>query len=653
MTSFPLYFLLLFILFPPVLSLFCLFLFSRFFHLFLPFKLHFVGLFIISVFLHVKLCAKKYLSFWTSAKLSFFCLLFSIKISVFSVSFFCWAFLRLIYFSMFCFSVSWKNGFSLCLTLLFSILLVNSVSFFYCPFFLMYPRIKKVVFWWKWWKNCLWYSVSVLFVLFFFLKRQCGTRKNPLYFPLFLKLFESFSLFTSKHRETDKKKDFIFCFCPVPLLFHFLKTFSHFLHFHRCCLCSLFPFIFFVHLFLLFSPFSFLSFLLPFFFSLSQCFSSSFFFNLMFPCIFSIAVLCIFFWINSFFFSLFCSWSQSSFLHFFFVSVSFLSCQTKYKNFSFFFEEDCFLNPPFFLCLISCFSSLRRPYSLSVPCFLDFWAVLEITFLDFLFIYLRFGSLQKIVVVFGHNFQKISLILVRKITLGKKPLFSWFWHFLLLIFFMHDLHFSFFLSFSCKYLVSFCFLNLFVSVQKKKPRKTNWSTLFLCLLSLFLLFLSCSLSRRFYSLFSPCLFSFFCLFMFPLLMFNYSPYVYLFSLMFLLFVFIPFFLHCSSLFFKTFFSNSFVSSFFFWFFNLVLSNKDLSLFYEKSLKTLNFWEKLFSFIFAKNCHRNCWRNKQFCPDLICRKPPRVLNKYQDVKPSQTSFLKIISFLCFFQKIFSQ
>ena len=102
MTSFPLHFLLLFILFPPVLSLFCLFLFSRFFHLSLPFKLHFVGLFIISVFLHVKLCAKNCI-FLNFCKTLFFCLLFSIKISVFSVSFFCWAFLRLIYFPCFVF----------------------------------------------------------------------------------------------------------------------------------------------------------------------------------------------------------------------------------------------------------------------------------------------------------------------------------------------------------------------------------------------------------------------------------------------------------------------------------------------------------------------------------------------------------------------
>ena len=155
-------------------------------------------------------------------------------------------------------------------------------------------------------ENCLLYSVSVLF--FFFEKTMC-TRKNPLYFPLFLKLFESFSLFTSKHRKNrQKKKTSFFCFCPVPLLFHFFKHFSYFLHFHRCCLCSLFPFIFFVHLFLLFSPFSFSLFSpsLIFFFILSVSlppFSSI----ACFLVFFSIAVLCIFFWINSFFFSLFCS----------------------------------------------------------------------------------------------------------------------------------------------------------------------------------------------------------------------------------------------------------------------------------------------------------------------------------------------------------
>ena len=209
---------------------------------------------------------------------------------------------------------------------------------------------------------------------------------------------------------------------------------------------------------------------------------------------------------------------------------------------------------------------------------------------------------------------------LEKLLLEKNPCFRDFDIFLLLIcfFFMHDLQFFLFLSFSCKYLVSFC-LYLFVSVQKKKHLEKQIDPLYFCVYSPCSYSSWVALSRRFYSLF---FLRAFC----PFLSLHVSSshvqllFLRLFVLSdvssvcvysFFLTLFIPFF--------KTFFSNSFVSSFFFWFFNLVLSNKDLSLFYEKSLKTLNFWEKLFSFLFAKKkkCHRNCWRNKQFCPDLIC------------------------------------
>ena len=151
-------------------------------------------------------------------------------------------------------------------------------------------------------------------------------------------------------------------------------------------------------------------------------------------------------------------------------------------------SKKLFFEPSLFLCLISCFSSLRRPYSLSVPCFLDFWAVLEITFLDFLFYLSSFRvSSQKIVVVFGHNFQKISLILVRKITLGKNPLFSWFWHFFYFwfVFFMHDLEFFHFLSFSYKYLVSFVLISFFL--LKKKNTSKNKLILFIFVFTLLVL----------------------------------------------------------------------------------------------------------------------------------------------------------------------
>ena len=179
---------------------FCLFLFSRFFQLSLPFKLHFVGLFIISVFLHVKLCAKN---------VSF---LFSIKISVFSVSFFL---LRLsqtnIFFHVLFFCLL-KNGFSLSLTLLFcdsscKLCFVFLLSFFYVS------KNKKSCFLMEMMENYLLYSVSVLF--FLFEKTMC-VRKNPFYFPLFLKLFESFSLFTLNHKKSGKKKPSFFVFVQSP-----------------------------------------------------------------------------------------------------------------------------------------------------------------------------------------------------------------------------------------------------------------------------------------------------------------------------------------------------------------------------------------------------------------------------------------------------
>ena len=207
-------------------------------------------------------------------------------------------------------------------------------------------------------------------LVFFFFLRQCA-RKNPLYFSI---IFETVWILFSLHLKAQKKqtkKAFIFCFCPVPFLIDFfLSTFFPFLLFHHCCLCSLFPFIFLfistcfaLLLFSLFSP--------SFFFFQAQCFSSSVFLNLMFPYLFFHRRFCVssFGWINSFLFSLLflISFLFSS-LFFRFRVFSFMSKPN--AKFSFFFAED-FFEPSLFLCLISCFSSLRRPYSLSVPCFLD------------------------------------------------------------------------------------------------------------------------------------------------------------------------------------------------------------------------------------------------------------------------------------------
>ena len=353
-------------------------------------------------------------------------------------------------------------------------------------------------------ENCLLYSVSVR-------KGSVYAKKSVVFSIIFETVWILFSLHF-KAQKNRQKKDFIFCFCPVPLLFHFFKIFFPFSSLSSLLPLFTFSFHFFVHLFLLFSPFSFLSFLLPFFF-----FSISVFLFLLF--LQSHVSLSFFpspFCVSSFglthFSSLFCSWSHFFFFSFFlrFRILSFMSNQIQ-KFLFFFFEEDCFLNPPFFLCLISCFSSLRRPYSLSVPCFLYFWAVLEITFLDFLFIYLGFGSLQKIVVVFGHNFQKISLILNRKITVGKKNLcFRNFDNFLLLIcFFFHAWSsiFPFFCLFRANILFLFVLISLFLL---KKNTSKNKLILFIFVFTLLVLTLPELLSLVvLFSLFSPCLLSFF------------------------------------------------------------------------------------------------------------------------------------------------
>ena len=490
MTSFPLYVLLLFILFPSVLSLFLSLLVFSFPSPFSPFQTSFCwSLDFFCVSSCQTLCKNCIFSLFHQ-NLSFLCFFFFLSFLYIDLCSTFFVFFRVL-----------KNGFSFCFT---PFNFFNSVSLHLLHFYV--SEIKNCCCFLE--KKTLENSNFCFWSLGF---KNIRVGKIRFVFPLLL----IFSLF-------------------VPLFF--LSSFWSFFLFHHCCLCLLFPFIF-LFISSCFSPIFFsLS-----FFSLSHCFSHSFFLSLMFPYLFFHRRFCVSSFGSTHFSSLFCSWSHSSFLpYFFFVSVSFLLCQTKYNIFSFFFEEDCFLNFPFFLCLISCFSSLRRPYSLSVPCFLDFWAFLEITFLDFLFIYLRFGSLQKIVVVFGHNSQKISLILVRKSSLGRNPCFRDFDIFFAFDFF-HAWSLIFpFLSFSCKYLVSFV-LNLFVSVQKKKTSKNKIDPLY------FYVYSPCSYSSWvalvvFILSFFSVPFLLFCLFMFPLLMFIHSPYVSLFSLMFLLFVCSTFFL---------------------------------------------------------------------------------------------------------------
>ena len=162
-------------------------------------------------------------------------------------------------------------------------------------------------------------------------------------------------------------------------LFHLL--FQHFscLLFHHCCLCSLSPFIF-LFIYFCFSPL-FFSLFSPFFLFLYLSVSLSLFSvsHVSLSDIFSIAVFAYPLFVLTHFSSLFCSWSHSSFLpslpFIFFISVS-VFCPNKFKIFcDQFFEdemESLIFEPSFLRCFVSCFSSLRRPYSLSVPCFTGF-----------------------------------------------------------------------------------------------------------------------------------------------------------------------------------------------------------------------------------------------------------------------------------------
>ena len=149
-----------------LISLFCLLLFSRFFHLLSPSLNFLFGSF---RYLHVSwsqtLCATKKSIFLGFCQDLLFSLLFSIKKNfVFFVSFFVVLFQKLCNFSMFgLFFLSWKmiSHFEELSFLLLHIL--NSVSFFYSPFFWCIQK-EEPSFCWKMWENFLLFSVSVLLV---------------------------------------------------------------------------------------------------------------------------------------------------------------------------------------------------------------------------------------------------------------------------------------------------------------------------------------------------------------------------------------------------------------------------------------------------------------------------------------------------------
>ena len=239
-----------------------------------------------------------------------------------------------------------------------------------------------------------------------------------------------------------------------------------------------------------------------------------------------------------------------------------------------------FFEPSLLRCFISCFFLLES--SSFLVCSMFYWllALLDSTFLVFLFINLLFGSLKnKLSFCFlDKSFKKYHWYSFyhKKLLFFLSFINFCFW----ILFFMRDIqkHFAIFLCFHIlfwKISGFFCLnLNIFCSkkITSKKSDSLNFSLVFLltlfslfcfvslCLLSLLLVF---SFSTLFLFLFP------FSLSIFPLLMFA-SRYVYLLSLSLALPLLIPFFLKihfylfffffsffiCSSLFCKTVFVPS-------------------------------------------------------------------------------------------------
>ena len=207
-------------------SLFFVLLFSRFFHLFLTFlNFLFWSKFIVH-HLFVSLCktlCQKIFILLDCSKTLFFSLLFSVKISVFSVSFFCCAFFRPIYFSMFCFSVSWKNGFSfLCNCPFFD------PSFLVCfSFLVLFLCIQKL-------KNVFdgndgktIFCILSLISCFFWKDVVCA--KNPFHFSTIFEIIVLilFSLHFKAQKNRQKTFMFLFFFSSFFVTF-FLSTFFPF-----------------------------------------------------------------------------------------------------------------------------------------------------------------------------------------------------------------------------------------------------------------------------------------------------------------------------------------------------------------------------------------------------------------------------------------
>ena len=142
--------------------LFCLLLFSRFLHLFLPLILNFLFFFLLVVlmFLYVKHCAKKKCIFLDCSTTLFFCLLFFTKKTTFSLfPFLLSLFSHWFMFHFFCVLKKW---FLILFHSLFFILLFYSVSLLYSIFYESQKKMLLIS-----WKNVgkTFFSVSDLLVL--------------------------------------------------------------------------------------------------------------------------------------------------------------------------------------------------------------------------------------------------------------------------------------------------------------------------------------------------------------------------------------------------------------------------------------------------------------------------------------------------------
>ena len=261
-----------------------------------------------------------------------------------------------------------------------------SLSFFDLLHFVVPKIINVVAFLEKRWKTL--FSGSDLLV------SKTFAREESVLFSITFDFLvcNHFSLRFKTTKNQTKKKHFLFLFSHF--LFHFfLSTFSFF---SLPSLLSLFtfPFHFFVHFFLLFSLF------------LSPLFSILSFFciSCFLICFFSIAVFVYPLFVVTHFASLSFVLDLILLCFLFFLHLricSFAQPNSTFSVVNFFFEDEMgslIFEPSFLLCFVLCFSSLRRPYSLSLPCFTVFLTFLDILFLDFL-VSIFFSGLVQIVVL--------------------------------------------------------------------------------------------------------------------------------------------------------------------------------------------------------------------------------------------------------------